>query len=143
MVGQPGMKFWPYSNTLRFVSIESVVNKFECKFVAEGNPRYGYSILLTMMCGPPCIHFRQSYEECMDTVKPSIFPPIISNRYWGMMTVVGIVDLMMLPAVVQKGLTVEKLLRCRNTKNLELPTCWLIIHMGQGRLSSHEYFCIV
>ena len=47
------------------------------------------------------------------------------------------------PIVVQKGITVAKLIFCWHTKNLDLPTFQVIIHLGQQILLWHDHCSIL
>ena len=143
MVVHPGMQFWSCSNNLHLVSIGSVVNKFKHKFAAEGKPWYGYSILLPMIYSLPCVHLRHRNKEWVDTVRPMFSSPSIFNKYRGITKFVVVINLMMVPIMVQKRLTIEKLICRRSTKNLEFQTYRVIIYLCQGRVSQHNYCCIV
>ena len=56
-----------------------------------------------------------------------------------------VVDIMAVHIVAQKVLTLVKLLRCWQNKNLELLTRWVIIDMGKGIVIQNDHcsiFCL-
>ena len=54
-----------------------------------------------------------------------------------------VVDMIMIPIVVRKGIMLGKIFRRLHPKNLDLSTCWVIIHLGQGRVHVHDHWHIV
>ena len=109
----------------------------------EGNPRYGYFILLPILCSLPCVHLHHHNEECTVTYRPMLCSQSIRNQYQVIPIVIVVVDIMMIPLVVQKGLMLRKLFRRWHNKNVDLSTRWVIIHLGQGKVHVHDHLHIV
>ena len=70
----------------------------------------------------------------MDMGRPMNHVPSIFNVYWGITKFVMVLDIMMVPVMVQKGITVANMIRCHHTKKIELTNCRVVIHLGQGRV---------
>ena len=67
----------------------------------------------------------------MDMVRPMLSSPSIFYHYWVITKFIVVLNMMVMPVVVLKGIMLLKMFRIWHTNNLELPTHWLIIQLGQ------------